>query len=104
MSGRATLRRALVPILISALLAPVAPALAASNASAEQEINAARPDKPQLRAFESARFSIADAIAAAEKRAPGSKAIDAAFDAAKGRPIFNVKTYQNNAVWEGAVD
>jgi uncharacterized membrane protein YkoI len=56
-----------------------------------------------IRAFENARVSLPDAIGAAEKHTRG-KAIDAAFADYNGAPAYEVKTFQNGAVWDGMID
>lgn len=102
-----TTRNRLLPTLVFLFLASAAPSLAQQNiapAAPEQEIGSKQPSPTELKSFESAPISIAQAIAAAEKRPGGGKAIDVSFDEGNGRPVFNAKTYQNNSVWEGAVD
>jgi uncharacterized membrane protein YkoI len=101
-------RKALLPALLWTLVLSAAPAFAAQQstrpAAAEQEVNAKQPSKAELRAFEQVKVSITNAISAAEKHSNGAKVIDASFDAANGAPVFKVKTYTNNSVWEGMVD
>jgi uncharacterized membrane protein YkoI len=101
-------RQTLLPALLSALVVSTAPVLAAQTntpaAAAEPESNTEHPNKAALKAFGQVKTPIAIAIAAAEKLVPGSKAIDVSFEAGKGKPVYKVKTYQNNSVWEGVVD
>ena len=101
-------RKALTPALLSALLISAAPVLAAQPemhvAAADQKIKAEPANKADLKAFSQAKVSIADAIAAADKHSGKGKVIDVSFDAGNGKPVYNVKTYQNGSVWEGAVD
>jgi len=101
-------RKALTPALLSALLMSATPVLAAQSemhaAAAGQEIKAEPANKADLNAFSQAKVSIASAIAAADKHSGKGKVIDVSFDAGNGKPIYKVKTYQNNSVWEGVVD
>src|SRR5947209_8144658 len=101
-------RKTLAPALLSALVIS-APVMAVAQqttrpAAAEPEVKAEQASKAQLKAFEAAKVRLAGAIAAAEKHAGGGKVIDVLFDAGVGKPHYKVKTYQNNAVWEGTVD
>src|SRR5258705_2788764 len=100
------MRSALTPALLAALLVSAAPVLAAQPAqvaAADQEIKTTTPSKAELKTFDQVKIPIATAIAAANKHSSG-KVIDASFDAGSGKPVYNVKTHQNNSVWEGAVD
>jgi uncharacterized membrane protein YkoI len=98
----------ILPALLSALLLSTVPVLAAqqnaSPAAAEQEVKAEHASKAELTAFEKVKIPIANAILAAEKYSNGGQVIDASFDAGNGNPVYRVKTYQNNSVWEGTVD
>jgi uncharacterized membrane protein YkoI len=100
--------KALTPALLSALLLSVAPALAAQQtvdvAAAEQEIKAEPAIKADLKTFGQAKISLGGAIAAADKQSRNGKVIDVSFDRGNGKPVYKVKTYQNNTVWEGVVD
>ena len=71
---------------------------------AEQEVGAAQTTPRDLQAFRSAKVALSEAIATAEKHSRGGKLVDVTFDAQHGNPVYRVKTYQNNAVWEGIVD
>jgi uncharacterized membrane protein YkoI len=99
-------RQALMPALLSGLLLSATPVLAAQlNApAAEQETKAVYASKTELKAFDQVKIPITRAIAAAEKHASGSRVIDTSFDAGNGKPVYKVKTYQSNSVWEGIVD
>jgi uncharacterized membrane protein YkoI len=101
-------RKALTPALLLALLISAAPVLAAQPeiriAAAGQEIKAEPANEADLKAFSQAKVSIVSAIAAADKHGGKGKVIDVSFDAGNGKPVYNVKTYQNGSVWEGVVD
>ena len=103
-----TIRKALTPALLSALLLSAAPALAAQPkvivAAAEQEIKTEHASQAELKAFSQVKTPIATAITAAKKYTDGAVVIDVSFDAGNGTPVFKVKTYQNSSVWEGTVD
>jgi uncharacterized membrane protein YkoI len=99
-------RQALTPALLAGLLLSATPILAAQlNApAAKQEIKAAHTSKTELKAFDQVKVPITSAISVADKHVSGSKVIDASFDAGDGKPVYKVKTYQNNSVWEGTID
>ena len=102
-----TIRKALAPALLSAVLLSAAPALAAPKvtvAAAEQEIKTEHASQAELKAFSQVKTPIATAITAAKKYTDGAVVIDVSFDAGNGTPVFKVKTYQNSSVWEGTVD
>jgi uncharacterized membrane protein YkoI len=98
-------RQTLTSALLAGLLLSTTPVLAAqlSAPAAVQETKAA-PSKADLQALDHVKVPITGAISAAAKHANGSKVIDASFDTGNGKPIYKVKTYQSNAVWEGIVD
>lgn len=62
-----------------------------------------QPTKAQIEAFERTKLPIAGAISAAGKHS-GGKVIEATFATRGGKPIYKVRTYQNNSVWEGTID
>ena len=99
-------QQALMPALLLGLLFSATPVPAAQlNApAAKQVIKAAHASKTELKAFDRVNISITSAIAAAEKHAKGGPVIDASFDAGNGKPVYKVKTYRSNSVWEGIVD
>jgi uncharacterized membrane protein YkoI len=67
------------------------------------ELKDEQEGKAEIQAFENAKVSLADAISAAEKHTQG-KAMDAAFADYNGAPAYEVKTFQNGAVWDGIID
>ena len=103
-----TIRKTLMPTLLSAVLLSAAPALAAQPqvivAAAEQEIKTEHASQAELTTFSQVKTPIATAIAAANKHTNGGAVIDVSFDAGNGTPVYKVKTYQNSSVWEGIVD
>jgi uncharacterized membrane protein YkoI len=58
----------------------------------------------EIKSFEKAKVSLAEAIRIAAKRHKDAKAVDVSFDSQAGQLAYKVKTYQDNNVWEGAVD
>jgi uncharacterized membrane protein YkoI len=99
------MKKTLLPSLVSALLVFASLVLAAPlsklEPAAEQEIKSAMPT--DLKAFLRAKVTLLKAIIAANSQGNGT-AIDVSFDAAEGKPVYKVKTYRDNLVWEGIVD
>ena len=62
------------------------------------------PTEKEIKSFESAKVSLAEAIKIAAKKHDGSKVVEVSFDSQAGQLAYKVKTYQENNVWEGAVD
>jgi uncharacterized membrane protein YkoI len=67
------------------------------------ELREEQEGKAEIQEFENAKLSLAEAITAAEKHTQG-KAMDAAFADYNGAPAYEVKTFQNGAVWDGIID
>ena len=69
-----------------------------------------RPDQPAAAASgvtatsESARLSVTDIIAAAEKLQVGASVLDVSFEPKDGQPVYAVRTYANGKVWDGLFD
>jgi uncharacterized membrane protein YkoI len=69
-----------------------------------------RPDQPAAvaagatAAIESARLSVTDIIAAAEKLQVGASVLDVSFEPKDGRPVYAVRTYANGKVRDGLLD
>jgi uncharacterized membrane protein YkoI len=80
-------------------------AFAATSASAQR---APEPDvvstEKEIKSFETAKVSLAEAIKIAAKRHKDARVVDVSFDGQAGQLAYKVKTYQDNNVWEGAVD
>jgi uncharacterized membrane protein YkoI len=55
-------------------------------------------------AVESARLSVTDIIAAAEKLQVGASVLDVSFEPKGGQPAYAVRTYANGKVWDGLLD
>src|SRR6202140_873100 len=58
----------------------------------------------EIKSFETVKVSLAEAIRVAAKKHKDAKVIDVSFDSQAGQLAYKVKTYQDNNVWEGAVD
>jgi hypothetical protein len=52
-------------------------------------------------ALESARLSVNEIIAAAEKLQAGASVLDVSFEPKEGKPAYAVRTYANGKVWDG---
>jgi uncharacterized membrane protein YkoI len=53
---------------------------------------------------ESARLSVTEIIAAAEKLQAGASVLDVSFEPKDGQPVYAVRTYANGKVWDGLLD
>ena len=62
------------------------------------------PTEKEIKSFESAKVSLAEAIKVAAKNFRDAKVVDVRFDSQAGQLAYKVTTYQDNNVWEGAVD
>ena len=58
----------------------------------------------EMTSFEAARVSRAEAIKVAANRHKDAKVVDVGFNGEAGQLACKVETYQDNNVWEGAVD
>jgi uncharacterized membrane protein YkoI len=69
---------------------------------------APEPDAPstekEIKAFDAAKVSLSEAIKIAAKQHRDAKVVDVSFDSQTGQLAYKVKTYQDNHVWEGAID
>jgi uncharacterized membrane protein YkoI len=54
--------------------------------------------------IETARLSVTDIIAAAEKLRAGASVLDVSFEPKDGKPAYAVRTYANGKVWDGLLD
>ena len=99
--------KAILPSVLSVLLLSATPALASPQSKpapiAQQEAAPQLPNRDQIELFRQAQISLPQVIAAAKNRGAG-KLLDVSFDVSNGKPVYQVKTYQNNEVWEVAVD
>ena len=64
----------------------------------------ALPTEKEIKAFETVKVSLAEAIRIAAKQHKDAKVVDVSFDSQGGQLAYKVKTYQGNTIWEGAVD
>jgi uncharacterized membrane protein YkoI len=53
---------------------------------------------------ESAKLSVTDIIAAAEKLQAGASVLDVSFEPKEGKPAYAVRTYAKGKVWDGLLD
>jgi uncharacterized membrane protein YkoI len=53
---------------------------------------------------ESARLSVTDIIAAAEKLQVGASVLDVSFEPKDGQPAYAVRTYASGKIWDGLLD
>src|ERR1700716_1178840 len=67
------------------------------------EPDVASTDK-EIKALEAAKIGVAEAIKIAAKKHKDAKVVDVSFNSQAGQLAYKVKTYQDNNVWEGAVD
>jgi uncharacterized membrane protein YkoI len=64
----------------------------------------ALPTEKEIKSFETAKVSLAEAIKIAANKHRDAKVVDISFDSQAGQLAYKVRTYQDNKVWEGAVD
>ena len=62
------------------------------------------PTEKEIKSFETVKVGLAEAIKIAAKKHKDAKVVDVSFDSQAGQLAYKVKTYQDNNVWEGAVD
>jgi uncharacterized membrane protein YkoI len=100
------MKRAVFPSVLSGILLLAAPVLASSqnnSVNAAQERPGTDVSANQIEMFKHAKITLPRVIAAAKNQGAGAL-LDVTFDASNGKPVFKVKTYQNNEVWDVAVD
>jgi uncharacterized membrane protein YkoI len=86
-------------ILLLLILFAVAPAVA--QRAPEPDV---LPTAKEIESFEKAKVSLAEEMRIAAKKHKDAKVVDVSFDSQAGQLAYKVKTYQDNNVWEGAVD
>ena len=86
-------------ILSFLILCAVAPAFA--QRVSEPDV---LPTEKVIQSFEKAKITLAEAIRIAAKKHKDAKVVDVSFDSQAGQLAYKVRTYQDNNVWEGAVD
>jgi uncharacterized membrane protein YkoI len=62
------------------------------------------PTEKEIKSFETVKVTLAEAIKVAANKHKYAKVVDVSFDSQAGQLAYKVKTYQDNNVWEGAVD
>jgi uncharacterized membrane protein YkoI len=62
------------------------------------------PTEKVIQSFEKAKITLAEAISIATKKHKDAKVVDVSFDDQAAQLAYKVKTYQDNNVWEGAID
>jgi uncharacterized membrane protein YkoI len=101
------MRKMIVSSALSVLLLSAGPVMAAPQSKspppAEPEMTTEQPSTKQINLFRQAKVTLLDAIAAAKNHG-GGKLMDVTFDVSDGKSVYKVKTYQNNEVWEAALD
>lgn len=97
-------------LLAAALLLSAAPlALAAAPQMSSQGTQASEsqrlgtPPHADVKSFESAKLSLTQAIADAQKEMRG-KTIDARYEVWQGRPAYLIRTYSAHQVWQSRID
>ena len=99
-------------IILLSLLA-LAPPYAIARASATQAAQEGGADDErihqeavnrELEAFRAAQVSLRQAMGIAEKLHLGSRTADITFEGTSGSPVYRVKTFQHNRLWEYAID
>jgi uncharacterized membrane protein YkoI len=85
---------------IVALLSMCAVTFAFAQRTTEPDVV---PSEKEIKSFEKAKLSLAEAIAVAAKKHKNAAVVDVSFDS-QGDQLAKVKTYQDNSVCEGAVD
>jgi uncharacterized membrane protein YkoI len=98
-TSSAVLSSALSVLLLSAALS--VPTLASESVLAVQQGRTTAGEKIKL--FQHAAVSLSEAIAAAKNHGAG-QLVEVSFEISNGKPVYNVKTYQNNEVWKAAID
>ena len=58
----------------------------------------------EIATIESARLSVVEITAAAEKLQASASVLDVSFEPKDGKPIYAVRTYANGKVWDGRLD
>src|SRR4051812_27686064 len=73
---------------------------AAQEGGADDERNHQEAVNRELEAFRAAQVSLRQAMGIAEKLHTGSRTADISFEGASGSPVYRVKTFQDNRLWE----
>ncbi len=93
------------PRLLTALLTLALLGAAPIPAPAQDAGSGARAiTDTDLRAAESAKLSLADAIGLAQKHADGGAVLEVRFKVEGFRPTYVLRTYKPGGLWEGSID
>jgi uncharacterized membrane protein YkoI len=99
------MRCAMLPAALLVLLLAAGPAASAraceSGDTARQE--PAGPRGEDVALFRQAKVTLSAAIAAAKNHGAG-QLVAVRFDVSSGTPVYKVKTFQNDEIWEAAID
>ena len=104
---RRVMRSAMLPSVLSVLLLSAAPGVSTcaseSIHTAQQEPAAGGLNREEVELFQQSKVTLSEAIAAAKNHGAG-QLVEASFDISNGKPVYQVKTFQNNEVWVAAID
>ncbi|MEN3385325.1 MAG: hypothetical protein V7608_5369 [Hyphomicrobiales bacterium] len=104
---RRVMRSAMLPSVLSVLLLSAAPGVSTcaseSIHTAQQEPAAGGLNREEIELFRQSKVTLSEAIAAAKNHGAG-QLVEASFDFSGGKPVYQVKTFQNNEVWVAAID
>jgi uncharacterized membrane protein YkoI len=80
--------------------------LIATSTEGQEDSNVKKKDivGRELELFRTIKVSIRAALTAAQSLHAGSRVVDVSFDGASGSPVYRVKTYRGNQVWDDAID
>jgi uncharacterized membrane protein YkoI len=102
------LKKQLFAVLLSLVaFAPLhanARALAAENQNGVSSDANVETASRELELFRAAEISLHDALTIAGGLRAGSRVVDIGFDGVSGLPVYRVKTFQRDRVWEDAID
>jgi len=97
----------MLPSVLSVLLLSAAPGVSTcaseSIHTAQQEPAAGGLNREEVELFRQSKVTLSEAIAAAKNHGAG-QLVEASFDISNGKPVYQVKTFQNNEVWVAAID
>ena len=82
---------------IVALLSMCAVTFAFAQRATEPDVV---PSEKEIKSFEKAKLSLAEAIAVAAKKHKNATVVDVSFDSQGNQLAYKVKTYQDNSVWK----
>jgi uncharacterized membrane protein YkoI len=104
-------KQLLVALLSLLICAPsYADAALDDTTSAAQEQNATGNEltdetvSRELEMFRAAEVSLRQVLKIADSLHPGSRIVDVSFDGGSGSSVYRVKTFQQDRIWEDAID